>query len=47
MSHDYILVVDDDAAIRDTIVDVLKDAHYPVRAASDGREALEVVRQHC
>lgn len=44
MSHDFILVVDDDPAMRDTIVDVLEDADYPVRVARDGREALDLLR---
>jgi CheY-like chemotaxis protein len=34
------LVVDDDADIRETLVDVLTDAGYSVRVASNGREAL-------
>jgi CheY-like chemotaxis protein len=41
MVHDFILVVDDDQAIRDTIVDVLEDAAYQVRVAKDGQEALD------
>jgi CheY-like chemotaxis protein len=45
VNHDYILVVDDDAAVRDTIVDVLEDAHYPVRVAGDGQEALNILRR--
>lgn len=45
MNHDYILVVDDDAAVRDTVVDVLQDAHYAVRVARDGQEALDILRR--
>jgi len=45
MSHDYILVVDDDDAIRDSVVEALEDAAYPVKAAHDGREALSILRQ--
>jgi CheY-like chemotaxis protein len=45
MEHDFILVVDDDPAMRDTIVDVLEDAEYPVRVARDGREALELLQK--
>jgi CheY-like chemotaxis protein len=35
-----ILVVDDDAAIRESLRDVLADAGYDVALARDGREAL-------
>ena len=35
-----ILVIDDDAAIRDSLRDVLEDAGYEVTLARDGREAL-------
>jgi CheY-like chemotaxis protein len=45
MAHDFILVVDDDQAIRDTIVDVLEDAAYLVRVAKDGQEALDLLRK--
>lgn len=45
MAHDFILVVEDDPAMRDTIVDVLEDANYPVRVAKDGREALDLLRK--
>jgi len=44
MVHDYILVVDDDDAIRDSVVEALEDASYPVKAAHDGREALDILR---
>jgi CheY-like chemotaxis protein len=42
--HD-ILVVEDDDAVRDTVVDVLEDAGRAVRVARDGREALDVLRK--
>ena len=45
MNHDYILVVDDDDAIRDSVVEALEDAAFPVRAAHNGREALNILRQ--
>jgi len=45
MPHDYILVVDDDDAIRDSVVEALEDASYPVKSAHDGREALSILRQ--
>jgi CheY-like chemotaxis protein len=39
----WVLVVDDDADIREALVDVLGDAGYPVRVAASGIEALEVL----
>jgi CheY-like chemotaxis protein len=39
-----ILVVDDDADIRSTIVDILGDAGYTVQAAANGREALDLLK---
>ena len=39
-----ILIVDDDPDIRAALVDVLSDSGYAVRAASNGREALEILR---
>ena len=44
MGEHHILVVDDDDAVRDTVVDVLEDADYTVRVAHDGREALHLLR---
>jgi CheY-like chemotaxis protein len=38
-----VLVVDDDPDIRETLRFVLEDAGYPVYAAENGREALEVL----
>ncbi len=40
----YILVVDDDAAIREALAEVLEDEGYQVRSAANGREALQVLR---
>jgi len=40
-----ILVVDDDPAIRDVVVDILALSHYAVRTASNGAEALAAIRQ--
>jgi CheY-like chemotaxis protein len=37
----WILVVDDDSAIRETLRAILEDEGYPVVAARNGREALE------
>jgi DNA-binding response OmpR family regulator len=38
-----ILVVEDDVAIRDLLIDVLADEGYHVRAAGDGEEALAIL----
>jgi CheY-like chemotaxis protein len=39
-----VMVVDDDADIREAVADVLSDEGYPVELASNGREALDVLR---
>jgi CheY-like chemotaxis protein len=39
----HVLVVDDDADIRDLLVSVLSDERYEVRVAKNGREALDVI----
>ena len=39
-----ILVVDDDPAIRDVVVDILEMSDYKVRTASNGAEALDQIR---
>jgi two-component system chemotaxis response regulator CheY len=41
-----ILVVDDDASIRQTVREILDLEGYPVETASDGREALRQVERH-
>ena len=41
--HGFILVVGDDDAVRETMVEVLEDAKYVVRAARNGREALDTL----
>lgn len=43
-SHPAILVVDDDADIRDALIDILEDHGYVTRAAANGREALDALR---
>ncbi|TMQ11397.1 MAG: response regulator [Deltaproteobacteria bacterium] len=43
MSH-RVLVVDDDRDIRDTVVELLEDHGYQAIGASNGREALDVLR---
>lgn len=45
MSEDaYVLVVDDDPAIRGLVADALRDEGYSVDMAAHGREALEAMR---
>jgi CheY-like chemotaxis protein len=39
----HILLVDDDADLRQCLVDVLEDAGYLVKTASSGREALRLL----
>jgi CheY-like chemotaxis protein len=39
----WILVVEDDETIRDTIVEFLADNGYEARGATNGREALEML----
>jgi CheY-like chemotaxis protein len=39
-----VLVVDDDAAIRESVVEILGDEGYDVREASNGQEALRRLR---
>ena len=41
-----ILVVDDDADVREAVRDTLQDEGYPVAEASDGTEALRYLRAH-
>jgi len=40
----HILVVDDDAAIRDVVADILQMSDYNVRTASNGAEALDQIQ---
>src|SRR5450631_192190 len=44
MAHD-ILIVDDEADIRDVIADLLQDEGYQTRTAEDGEKAIELVKQ--
>ena len=39
----HVLVVDDDAEIRDTLVDFLTSRHYRVSAAADGASAMRTI----
>ena len=43
-SESYVLVVDDDPAIRGLVADALRDVGYSVDLAAHGREALEAMR---
>jgi two-component system, response regulator FlrC len=43
MSDRTVLVVEDDLPLQDALVSTLRTAGYEVRAAGDGREALEMV----
>jgi CheY-like chemotaxis protein len=45
-SGHFVLVVDDDAPIREALVTVLRDDGYTAAGAADGREALEFLRNH-
>jgi CheY-like chemotaxis protein len=36
----YILLIEDDAGVRDVLTDILRDEGYAVAAAKNGREAL-------
>ena len=39
-----VLIVDDDADIREALLDVLNDHGYPASAVANGREALDYLR---
>jgi CheY-like chemotaxis protein len=41
-----VLVVDDEAGMRETLVDILKMAGYKVTPVKDGASALEMARAH-
>lgn len=44
-STDFVLVVDDDADIRDTVVEALQDEGCAAVGASDGRAALAILEE--
>ena len=46
MDQRTVLVVEDDAAIRELLTEVLNDAGYDVLAADHGRAALRLAQQH-
>ena len=41
-----VMVVEDDVAIRESLVELLEDEGYSVLSAPNGREALEVLRKN-
>jgi CheY-like chemotaxis protein len=43
MSH-YVMIVDDDRDVRESLAEVLEDHGYPSVAASNGQEALDRLR---
>ena len=45
MSNKKILVVEDDIVLRDVLVEKLKQSGYDTAAASDGEEAMSIVRE--
>src|SRR5439155_5659870 len=45
MSDGYILLVDDDASVREAITDALEEAGYAVMGAENGRVALDLLAQ--
>src|SRR4030088_1643140 len=44
MAYSYVLVVDDDPAIRGLVADALRSEGYAVDLAAHGREALDALR---
>lgn len=46
-SQPFLVVVEDEALIRETVTIALTDEGYEVLAVEDGRQALEVVRASC
>lgn len=44
MTRQRILVVDDDATLRETLTEVLTEDGFDVRSARDGREALDQLK---
>src|SRR5438105_11335744 len=47
MAYSYVLVVDDDPAIRGLVADALRGEGYSVDLAAHGREALDAMRARC
>jgi two-component system chemotaxis response regulator CheY len=47
MAYSYVLVVDDDPAIRGLVAEALRGEGYTVDVAAHGREGLDAVRANC
>ena len=45
MVHKRILIVEDEQAVRETMIDLLSEAGFEVEGAQDGEEAIEKVRE--
>ena len=45
MVHKRILIVEDEQAVRETMIDLLSEAGFEVEGAADGEEAIEKVRE--
>ncbi len=45
-THPTVMIIDDDADLRDWVRNTLNDAGYPTLEAADGANALEVLRAH-
>jgi DNA-binding response OmpR family regulator len=43
MSHRKVMIIDDDTDIRESLTEVLREIGYDVVAASNGREALDLL----
>lgn len=44
MGCDFVLIVEDDPMIRETIAELVGEEGYPVMTAANGREALAILR---
>lgn len=44
--HEFILVIDDDADIRESLTEILSEEGHRVRAAANGQEALGLLRSN-
>ena len=44
MGSHIVIIVDDDVDIRETVAEALEDEGYSVKAAANGKEALELLR---
>lgn len=45
-TNDYILIVDDNKGIRTLLEEFLKSENHEVKTATNGKEALNLIRQH-